>query len=210
MKRHDFEAMELDEVAKQAAEGNVYAIEFIVNSFKNYIKFRARSCYASGADNDDLVQEGMIGLIKAIRDHQPQKEASFKTFAELCITRQILSAVKASNRKKHLPLNSYVSLYKEIGDTDGTEHYLVDELDATETPDPLDDMIRKEEIDDASDTLNEKLSDFEVLVLSGYLEGLDYKQIARNLGKTPKSIDNALQRIKQKAARAAEEISART
>ncbi len=199
---HDFDSMELNAVANAAASGNVYAIEYIVNKFRSSIKIKAKSYHISGADSDDLIQEGMIGLIKAIRDYSPDKNASFKTFAELCISRQIFTAVKAACCKKHLPLNSYVSLYKEIGDADGTEHYLVDEIDSMSGEDPMDEIIRQEEIDDASRALCERLSDFEMLVLSKYMEGKDYQQIAAELNKTPKSIDNAIQRIKQKASSA--------
>lgn len=198
----DFDVMDLNDVAAQAASGNVFAIEYIVNKFRNNIKFKAKSYYISGADSDDLIQEGMIGLIKAIRDYSPDKNASFNTFADLCISRQIYTAVKAASCKKHLPLNSYVSLYKEVGDADGSEHYLVDELDLMPTEDPIDEIIRKEEIDDASRALCERLSSFEMRVLSKYMEGKDYQQIAAELEKTPKSIDNAIQRIKQKAANA--------
>ncbi len=196
---NSFNDMSLDDIAVKAASGNVTAIEYIIEKFKSSIKSRARSYFIPGADNDDLVQEGMIGLINAIRDYDPEKNASFKTFAELCITRKIYSAVKASCAQKHTPLNNYVSLYKEIGDADGSEHYLLDELDTNEGSDLVDDMIRQEELDDASRALSETLSDFEMLVLSHFMEGKDYIQIANELGKTPKSIDNALVRIKQKA-----------
>ena len=202
MNEKDFADMEMNDVAELAASGNVDAIEYIVNKFRGSIKNKAKSYYISGADNDDLIQEGMIGLIKAIKDYSSDKNASFKTFAELCISRQIFTAVKAACCKKHLPLNSYVSLYKEIGDADGSEHYLVDELDVLPEEDPIDEIIRQEELDDASKALYERLSDFEMLVLSKYMEGKDYQQIAAELNKTPKSVDNAIQRIKQKAANA--------
>ena len=202
MNEKDFADMEMNDVAELAASGNVDAIEYIVNKFRGSIKNKAKSYYISGADNDDLIQEGMIGLIMAIKDYSSDKNASFKTFAELCISRQIFTAVKAACCKKHLPLNSYVSLYKEIGDADGSEHYLVDELDVLPEEDPIDEIIRQEELDDASKALYERLSDFEMLVLSKYMEGKDYQQIAAELNKTPKSVDNAIQRIKQKAANA--------
>ena len=146
MNEKDFADMEMNDVAELAASGNVDAIEYIVNKFRGSIKNKAKSYYISGADNDDLIQEGMIGLIKAIKDYSSDKNASFKTFAELCISRQIFTAVKAACCKKHLPLNSYVSLYKEIGDADGSEHYLVDELDVLPEEDPIDEIIRQEEL----------------------------------------------------------------
>ncbi len=204
MDKQEFDAMEMDDAAQIAANGNVDAIEYIVNSFRGTIKAKAKSFFVSGADSDDLVQEGMIGLLKAIRDYNKDKNASFKTFAELCISRQIFTAIKASRCKKNIPLNSYVSIYKEIGDADGTGHYLVDELDNEDGQDPMEAIIRKEEIDDASKALSETLSGFEMLVLSKYMEGMNYQEIARAIDKPAKSIDNALQRIKQKAAKAAQ------
>lgn len=205
MCEYDFNIMNMNEVARLAADGNVYAIEHIINEFRGLVKLKAKSYYISGAESDDLIQEGFIGLIKAIRDYSPDKNTSFKTFAELCITRQILTAVKAACAKKHIPLNSYVSLYKEIGDSDGTEHYLVDELDTMDSEDPIDEIIRKEEIDASSKALCDRLSNFEMIVLSKYMEGKNYQEIAFELHKSLKSIDNAIQRIKQKASKAAAE-----
>lgn len=202
MENTNFDDMELNDIAVIAAKGNVNAIEYIVNSFKGFIKQKAKLFFVSGADSDDLVQEGMIGLLKAIRDYSPEKNAGFKTFADLCISRQIFTAIKASRCKKHIPLNSYISLYKEIGDNDGSEHYLVDELNADEQTDPMQEIIRREELNDVSKVLTEKLSKFELLVLSKYMEGKNYREIARELNKPSKSVDNALQRIKQKASKA--------
>lgn len=200
MERYDFDNMELNDVAALAANGNVSAIEFIVNSLRGLIKQKARSFYVSGADSDDLVQEGMIGLIKAIRDYSPNKNASFRTFADVCITRQIFTAIKASRCKKHIPLNYYISLYNTVGDNDGSEHYLVDELDADDSTDPIEDMALKEELDNFSLALSQRLSPLENQVLEKYLSGMNYKEIAKVLQRSEKSIDNALQRIKQKAS----------
>ncbi|MBE5818084.1 MAG: RNA polymerase sporulation sigma factor SigH [Clostridiales bacterium] len=205
MERYDFDKMELNDVAALAAGGNVSAIEFIVNSLRGTIKQKARSFYVSGADSDDLVQEGMIGLIKAIRDYSPDKNASFRTFADICITRQIFTAIKASRCKKHIPLNYYVSLYNTVGDNDGSEHYLVDELDADEATDPIENMALKEEFDSFSAALSQRLSPLENQVLEKYLLGMNYKEIAKELQRSEKSIDNALQRIKQKASVVLEE-----
>lgn len=202
MENENFDNMPLDDIALIAAKGNVDAIEYIVNSFKSFIKQKAKLFFVSGADSDDLVQEGMIGLLKAIRDYSPDKNASFKTFADLCISRQIFTAIKASRCKKHIPLNSYISLYKEIGDNDGNEHYLVDDLDTGEQSDPMQAIIRQEEFNDVSKVLSERLSKFELLVLSKYMEGKNYREIAKELNRTEKSVDNALQRIKQKATKA--------
>ena len=194
MKRHDFEAMELDEVAKLAAEGNVYAIEFIVNSFKNYIKFRARSCYASGADNDDLVQEGMIGLFKAVRDYNEDKDCSFASFAQLCISRQLYSALEASNRKKHGPLNTYVSFSLE--EQEGQSVF--EDFFSRKTSSPEEWILEQEKLKELQRRMKERLSSMEQQVLELYLGGNNYIQISEILQKSPKSIDNALQRIRQK------------
>ncbi len=201
MEKDKFDPKDLDNAAILAANGDSVAIEYIIDRFRNSVKLKAKSYYISGAESEDLVQEGMIGLIKAIRDFSPEKNASFATFAELCITRQMYTAIKAASAKKHAPLNNYVSLYKEIGDENGTQHYLVDELE-NDFEDPMDEIIRKEELDDVSKSLVESLSKFEMLVLSKYMEGKDYHQIAKETEKSEKSIDNALQRIKQKATRA--------
>ncbi len=199
----DFSKVELNETAKLAADGNVEAIEYIVNSFGGVIKAKAKSYHINGIESEDLVQEGMIGLIKAIRTYSDDRNASFRTFAELCVTRSILSAVKAACAKKNIPLNSYVSIYREINDPEGAEHYLIDELNDENGKDPIEDIIRREEINETSRRLTKELSDFEMLVLSKYMEGKNYRQIAEETGRTPKSIDNAIQRIKQKAAQAA-------
>ena len=200
MEQDRYSQMELNEVALCAGRGEVAAIEHIVNRFGGFIKRKAKSYFLLGAESEDLVQEGMIGLIKAIRDYDKSKNASFKTFAELCITRQIITAVKTATRKKHAPLNSYISLYNETTNGDGSERYLVDELENLSTTDPVDAMIRQEELDDVSRTLHELLSDFELQVLEGYMDGKSYQQMAKELGRSTKSIDNALQRVKKKAA----------
>ena len=200
MEQDKYSQMELNQVAMCAHQGEVAAIEYIVNWFGGFIKKKAKSYFLLGAESEDLMQEGMIGLIKAIRDYSPDKNASFKTFAELCITRQIITAVKTATRKKHAPLNSYISLYHEINNGEGAERYLVDEIESLSTTDPVDDMIRHEELDDVSKTLHKLLSEFELQVLEGYMEGKSYQQMAKEMGKSTKSIDNALQRVKKKAA----------
>ncbi len=200
MEQDKYSQMELNQVALCAHQGEVAAIEYIVNWFGGFIKKKAKSYFLLGAESEDLMQEGMIGLIKAIRDYSPDKNASFKTFAELCITRQIITAVKTATRKKHAPLNSYISLYHEINNGEGTERYLVDEIESLSTTDPVDDMIRQEELNDVSKTLHKLLSEFELQVLEGYMEGKSYQQMAKEMGKSTKSIDNALQRVKKKAA----------
>ena len=150
-----------------------------------------------GADKEDIIQEGMIGLFKAIRDYQPEKTSSFKTFAELCITRQIITAIKTATRQKHIPLNSYVSLNKPIYDEE-SERTLMDVLIGKKGTNPEDLFISQEEVNAIEAQIGEILSDLEWEVLSSYLQGRSYQEIADDLNRHVKSIDNALQRIKRK------------
>ena len=153
------------------------------------MRTRARALYLVGGDHEDLIQEGMLGLFKAVRDYKPEKEASFATFAGLCIDRQMYSAVASSQRQKHQPLNSFVSLSEPVSEQ---ELRLVDE----ETPEEI--MISRENVIGMHERIKERLSKFEYQVLELYLKGYDYTQIAEKLGKQPKAIDNALQRIRSK------------
>ena len=158
--------------------------------------------YILGSDNDDLIQEGMIGLFKAIRDYDTGRDASFYTFAELCISRQIFTAVQASRRQKHIPLNNYISLYKNTSDNaDEDEKYLIDSLSAEGGMSPEEMIIDRENVDILEQQIEESLSQFEKQVLDLYITGMSYVQIARVLGKDEKSTDNAIQRLKIKIKR---------
>jgi len=186
-----------EKLVELAADGDNGALECIMERYKNIIRIKTRSYYLVGADSEDVVQEGMIGLFKAVRDYRPDKFASFKTFAELCITRQILTAVKLSNRKKHIPLNSYISLDKQTFDED-SDQTLMDTLSSEVMTNPEDIIISNESVDYIQSKIGKVLSPFEFEVINSYLDGSTYVEMAEQLGKTPKSIDNALQRIKRK------------
>lgn len=172
----------------------------MINKYKNFVKAKARSYFLIGADREDIIQEGMIGLYKAIRDFKGDKLSSFRAFAELCITRQIITAIKTATRQKHIPLNSYVSLNKPIYDED-SDRTLLDILSGTKVTDPEELMINREEYNDIEFKIGEILSELEWRVLMLYLEGKSYQEIAVELKRHVKSIDNALQRVKRKLER---------
>ena len=176
------------------------ALEYLINKYKNFVRAKARSYFLIGADHEDIVQEGMIGLFKAIRDFSGDKLASFKAFAELCITRQIITAIKTATRQKHIPLNSYVSLDKPIYDED-SDRTLMDILTGGQASNPEELYINQEEYDDIEDKMSQILSDLERQVLMLYLDGRSYQEIAVDLNRHVKSIDNALQRVKRKLER---------
>lgn len=181
--------------------GDQFAIDVLFERYKNLVRKKAKAMYLAGGDSDDLIQEGMIGLYKAVRDYDEQKEASFATFASLCINRQMISAVTAYNRKKNVPLNTYVSLdLPAKPDEDGdTEMHLADVLGSDKESNPESLYIDREHTQMLKEHLRQSLSPFEKVVLDLYMEGKNYHQIAQMLGKTPKAIDNALQRIRTKA-----------
>lgn len=189
-----------EEVVCEAKNGSSIALEFLINKYKNFVKAKARSYFLIGADREDIIQEGMIGLYKAIRDFKGDKLSSFRAFAELCITRQIITAIKTATRQKHIPLNSYVSLNKPIYDED-SDRTLLDILSGTKITDPEELMINREEYDDIEFKMGEILSDLELKVLTLYLDGKSYQEIAVDLRRHVKSIDNALQRVKRKLER---------
>lgn len=186
-----------EEVVELVRMGDSDALEYLINKYKNFVRAKARSYFLIGADREDIVQEGMIGLYKSIRDFKGDKLASFKAFAELCITRQIITAIKTATRQKHIPLNSYVSLDKPIYDED-SDRTLLDIICGTRVTDPEELIINQEEYDDIEDKMSEILSDLEQQVLLLYLDGRSYQEIAVDLRRHVKSIDNALQRVKRK------------
>ncbi len=195
-----FEYRSDEEIVIEAKDGNVIALEYLINKYKNFVKAKARSYFLIGADREDIIQEGMIGLYKAIRDFRGDKLSSFRAFAELCITRQIITAIKTATRQKHIPLNSYVSLNKPIYDED-SDRTLLDILSGTKITDPEELMINREEYNDIEFKMGEILSELEWKVLTLYLEGKSYQEIAVDLDRHVKSIDNALQRVKRKLER---------
>ena len=188
-----------EDIVEQARAGDEIALEHLLIRYKNFTRVKARSYLLVGADKEDIVQEGMIGLYKAIRDFQAERQSSFRAFAELCITRQIITAIKSATRQKHIPLNSYVSLNRPVSHDDGDQdRVLVDVLSTHTAADPVDLVISSEEVRSMQVSFSEILSDLEAHVLHLYLEGKSYQEIAAGLERHVKSIDNALQRIKRK------------
>ncbi len=193
----EYEHMSDEDVISRSRNGDKYAIDHIINKYKNLVRSRARTYFLIGADKEDIVQEGMIGLYKAARDFKIEKHVSFKAFAELCITRQIISAIKSATRQKHIPLNSYISLNKPFFE-DENEQTLLDTLGQKKNSNPEDIVITKEHFESVEEKMFKVLSKFERKVLSLYLDGKGYTEIAKQMDKSEKSIDNALQRIKRK------------
>jgi len=179
-------------------QGEQAAVDALLHRYRTFTRLKARSYFLVGADKDDIIQEGMIGLYKAIRDYVPDRQASFRAFAELCITRQIITAVKTATRQKHVPLNTYVSLSKPIGGEEDSDWSLQDVLENIQVPDPADLVISHDELRSMKIAFAEILSDFEAEVLHMYVEGKSYQEIAERLDRHVKSIDNAIQRIKRK------------
>lgn len=180
--------------------GNQEIMDYLMVKYKSMVRKKARAMYLLGGENEDLIQEGMIGLIKAVRDFDVTQKTSFSSFAELCVSRQMCSAIEASNRKKHLPLNSYVSLYEDSEQVgEGRSLPLIDTIESSKENDPEVLYFGKEYTEAFAEQLKELLSPLENHVLYLHLMGTDYRTIAELLGKSPKSVDNALQRIKTKA-----------
>lgn len=200
LKHAQYELLTDEEVVDHVRDDDTEALEYLINKYKNFVRAKARSYFLIGADREDIVQEGMIGLYKSIRDFRGDKLTSFKAFAELCITRQIITAIKTATRQKHIPLNSYVSLDKPIYDED-SDRTLLDVICGTKVTDPEELFINREEFDDIEGKMSEILSDLERQVLMLYLDGRSYQQIAVELKRHVKSIDNALQRVKRKLER---------
>ena len=188
-----------EQLIRKLREGETAIADFIVNKYKSMVKKKAKAMFLLGGENDDLIQEGMIGLFKAIRKYDRSQEVSFASFADLCVSRQMSSAIKMSNRKKHSPLNSYVSLYQsDDEETEENNILLIEQLQNAQGGNPEDIFLDKEYFKTMEQELAKRLSDFESRVLHLHLLGEDYRTIAKLLDKSPKSIDNALQRIKQK------------
>ncbi|MDF1616681.1 RNA polymerase sporulation sigma factor SigH [Petrocella sp. FN5] len=187
-----------EEIVVLIREGHDYALDYLMNKYKKLVEKKSKSYFLMGAGRDDLIQEGMIGLFKAIRDYRNDTASSFFSFADLCITRQIITAVKAATRQKHMPLNSYISLNKPVFEEDNDKTVLMDLMPSKQIVDPEELIIDKENIHIIEDELADRLSDFEKDVLEYYVEGIGYVEIAEILEKPVKSIDNALQRIKKK------------
>ena len=197
----EFEGLTDEEVILEIKDNNSsVALDYLINKYRNFVRAKARSYFLIGADREDIIQEGMIGFYKAIRDFRNDKLSSFRAFAELCVTRQIITAIKTATRQKHIPLNSYISLNKPIYDED-SDRTLLDVLSGAKVSDPEELVISREEFIDIERKMEEILSDLEWKVLMSYLDGKSYQEIALELHRHVKSIDNALQRVKRKLER---------
>lgn len=186
-----------EEIVSEAQSGNKRAQEFLISKYENFVKSKAKSYFLIGADKEDIYQEGMIGFYKAIRDFKADKFTSFRVFAELCVTRQIITAIKTATRQKHIPLNTYVSLNKPIYEEE-SDRTLIDVLSGIAISDPEELVISQEELSHIEEEISKVLSELELEVLTSYLDGKSYQEIACDLDRHAKSIDNALQRVKRK------------
>jgi RNA polymerase sporulation-specific sigma factor len=204
-----FHAMMDEEVVRQAKSGSEQATEHLLTKYRNIVEGKARSYFLIGADHEDIVQEGMIGLFKAIRDFRNDKLLPFRAFAELCISRQIFTAIKAATRQKHIPLNSYVSLHANLFDAD-SDRTLLDTIAQAASADPEEMVITQQFSDDVKHHIRRDLSALESAVLRNHLEGKSYQEIAEELRRRVKSIDNALQRAKRKIGKSIRKLMAAT
>jgi RNA polymerase sporulation-specific sigma factor len=186
-----------EELLRRVHQGNSLALDVIIHKYINFVRAKARTYFLIGADKEDIIQEGMIGLYKAIRDYDGDKLSSFKAFAELCVTRQIITAIKTATRFKHMPLNSYISLDKPLRDED-KDRTLLDVMVGSAEIDPQELLINRENMGNMQLKLSKLLSRLEKEVLQLYLEGCTYQEISEELNRHEKSIDNALQRVKRK------------
>ncbi len=195
---HEYESIPDEELIDRLRNGEEGIMDHICEKYKNLVRSKAKSMHILGGDNEDLIQEGMIGLFKAVRDYDHGRDASFFTFAELCVSRQLYTAVQASQRKKHLPLNTYVSLYADTSIQDEKQTELLQSLARQTQQSPEDLFLDKERVAYLEAAIDKELSIFEKQVLDLYMTGMSYVEIAKVLGRDEKSTDNALQRLKSK------------
>lgn len=207
----DFNDNNVDDIdlIKQAKNNDKNAINTLINKYKNIVNIKVTKYYIDGAEKDDIIQEGLIGLFKAIKNFDFEKDITFKTFANLCVERQIITAIKGSKRQKHLPLNTYISLNNPTSENgDGEEEsQLIDVYNSNTIEDPLETITKNEYYDNVKNTINDSLSDFEKRVLRRFVAGQSYTQIAEGLNSPVKSIDNAIQRIRKKTAKNIENLT---
>ncbi len=198
-----------EELIKLAKNEDKQALDVIIGRYKETVNMKVSKYYINGAEKEDIVQEGLIGLFKAVKSFELDKDNSFKSFANMCIERQIITAVKGSNRQKHIPLNSYVSLNNPTYENEEgeTENQLIDVLEMHTVEDPLDTITKNEYIESVEKTIDKSLSTFEKQVLNKYIEGQSYVQIAESLNSPVKSVDNAIQRIRKKTAKNIENLT---
>ena len=201
MKKEKYESLTDEELITLFRDGDQEAMEMLLNKYKEMVLRKAKSMYILGGDSDDLIQEGMLGLFKAVRDYDCGRDASFRTFAQLCVTRQLYTAVKASSRKKHLPLNTAISLSRPVREDGEEDEDFVDCLEADASSNPEVYLIGQEEMERLEEKIEKELSPFEKQVLELHLTGMGYVEIAHVLNRDEKSTDNALQRIRTKLRR---------
>ena len=201
-----YDNMTDEELIKRIKAEDKSALEFLIHKYKDIVNMKVSKYYINGAEKEDIMQEGLIGLYKAIVGFDEEKQNSFKTFANLCIERQVITAIKGSNRQEHIPLNSYLSLNSSNYENDNgdEEGELIEVLDANPVEDPLETLTKNEYYKTVEKTIDESLSDFEKRVLSRFIDGQSYVQIAEGLNSQVKSVDNAIQRIRKKAIKSLE------
>ncbi len=196
---NNYNSMNDEELIELIKTGDKYAIDFLIEKYKDLVNMKVGKYFMIGAEKEDIVQEGMIGLFKAIQSYKPDKQNSFKTFANLCVERQLITAIKSSNRQKHLPLNSYLSLNQNAFDGEDNDTELLEVFNSNTIEDPLDTITKKEYYAKVETAIDKMLSDFEKKVLTRYIKGESYTEIAEKLDAPVKSVDNAIQRIRKKA-----------
>ena len=198
---NNYSTMNDEKLIELIKAGDKYAIDFLIEKYKDLVNMKVSKYFIIGAEKEDIIQEGMIGLFKAIQSFKPDKQNTFKTFANLCIERQLITAIKTSNRQKHMPLNSYLSLSSSAynNEDDNGDSSMIDFFDSHTTEDPLDTITKKEYYQRVEDAIDTSLSDFEKQVLKRFIRGESYVDIAAKLDSPVKSVDNAIQRIRKKA-----------
>ena len=192
-----------EELLEAIKKDDTQALDFLICKYKDLVNSKVNKYFIIGAEKEDIIQEGLIGLYKAIKDYKPDKQNSFKSFANLCIERQLITAIKSSNRRKHMPLNSYLSLNMTAYENEdgNNETQVMDVLETNIIEDPLDTITKKEYMSNVESVIDNSLSDFEKKVLNRYIQGESYVKIAEKLDAPVKSVDNAIQRIRKKTAK---------
>ncbi len=205
----NYEKMTDEDLIKLIKKEDKSALDFLIERYRETVNMKVSKYYITGAEKEDIMQEGLIGLFKSVKSFNPEKQNSFRNFANLCIERQIITAIKGSNRQKHIPLNSYISLNNSNYENDDGEDegQLIDVLNSNLVEDPLDTITKNEYYKSVEQAIDKSLSDFEKEVLNRYMEGQTYTQIAQGLNSPVKSVDNAIQRIRKKTAKNIENLS---
>ena len=204
--KKDYSKMKDEDLIEIIKSGDKFALEYLINRYKELVNIKVSKYYIIGAEKDDIVQEGLIGLFKAIKCYKPDQQNSFKSFANMCIERQLITAIKTSNRQKPMPLNSYLSLNMSAYDEESDDTEVMEVFNNALIEDPLDTITKKEYYASIENAIDKALSDFEKKVLTGYMNGESYTEIAKKLDTPVKSIDNAIQRIRKKALKGIEKI----